>query len=48
MIAGVAVVGWIIAGAASAFGGWTFHHFVKAKQTAAVKALELRVKALES
>jgi hypothetical protein len=41
----VAVIGWVIAGGASAFGGWLFHKVVKTK--AQVVSLEDRVKLLE-
>jgi hypothetical protein len=45
MISAIAVAGWVVAGAASAFGGWAFHKIFKTKQQ--VAKLEDRVNLLE-
>lgn len=45
IITPIAVIGWVIAGGASAFGGWVFHKFVKLRGV--VNDVSLRVEKLE-
>lgn len=45
IVAPAAVIGWVIAGGASAFGGWIFHKFVKMRGQ--VNELEARLEKLE-